>query len=155
MHLHVEVVACLPSAWSLRLASKIARYSADPNLPHDEVAVIDHALTRPWTVMKDYRRNANPRPRCTEENYSENNHIDVGQEDYMLSSDGFLMPTSQLAPISSRRENDDTRIPIGQKPERSSRPLAVAPKFAGRGPSFAPSSTSQPLASHCMNVFTP
>jgi hypothetical protein len=98
MHLYVEVVPCLPSAWSLSLASKIARYSADPNLPHDEVTVIDHPLTRPWTVMKDDRRNANPRPRCTEENCSENNHITVGQEDYMLTSDGFLNADQSVGP---------------------------------------------------------
>jgi hypothetical protein len=66
---------------------------ADPNVAHDEVTVIDHALTHPWTVMKNYRRNPDPRPRWTEENCSENNHIAIGKEDYMLSSDGFLMPT--------------------------------------------------------------
>ena len=66
---------------------------ADPNVAHDEVTVIDHALTRPWTVMKNYRRNPNPRPKWTEENCSENNHIALGKEDYMLSSDGYLMPT--------------------------------------------------------------
>src|SRR5712692_10276924 len=29
---------------------------ADPNLLHDEITTIDHALTRPWVVMKTYRR---------------------------------------------------------------------------------------------------
>ena len=29
---------------------------ADHEIAHDEVTVIDHALTRPWTVMKNYRR---------------------------------------------------------------------------------------------------
>src|SRR5204862_6237145 len=29
---------------------------ANPNLLHDEITTIDHALTRPWTVMKNYRR---------------------------------------------------------------------------------------------------
>jgi hypothetical protein len=66
---------------------------SDPNVAHDEVTVIDHALTRPWAVMKNYRRNPNPRPKWTEENCSENNHIALGKEDYMLSSDGYLMPT--------------------------------------------------------------
>ena len=31
---------------------------ADQNLLHDEITVLDHALTRPWTVMKSYRRAA-------------------------------------------------------------------------------------------------
>jgi hypothetical protein len=34
---------------------------ANSDLLHDEITTIDHALTRPWTVMKDYRRNRNPR----------------------------------------------------------------------------------------------
>ena len=29
---------------------------ADKDLAHDEVTVTDHALTRPWTVLKSYRR---------------------------------------------------------------------------------------------------
>jgi hypothetical protein len=28
----------------------------DPDVIHDEVTVLDHALTRPWSVMKSYRR---------------------------------------------------------------------------------------------------
>src|SRR6266849_5541273 len=35
---------------------------ADPNLLHDDITVVDNGLTRPWTVMKTYRRNANPQP---------------------------------------------------------------------------------------------
>jgi hypothetical protein len=71
---------------------------ADPNVAHDEVTVIDSALTRPWTVMKKYRRSPDPRPRWTEENCSENNHIEIGKEDYMLSFDGLLMPTRKDQP---------------------------------------------------------
>jgi len=33
---------------------------ADPNLLHDEITVIDNALTRPWTVDKRFIRDANP-----------------------------------------------------------------------------------------------
>src|SRR2546429_8714338 len=29
---------------------------ADPNILHDEITVIDNALTRAWTVIKNYRR---------------------------------------------------------------------------------------------------
>jgi hypothetical protein len=35
---------------------------SDPNLLHDEITVFDHALTRPWSVDKTFRRNPNPRP---------------------------------------------------------------------------------------------
>src|SRR6266571_8299099 len=34
----------------------------NPNLLHDEMTVIDSALTRPWTVVKRYRREPAPRP---------------------------------------------------------------------------------------------
>jgi hypothetical protein len=66
---------------------------ANPNLLHDEITVIDHALTRPWTVDKRYRRNAAPRPDwpeyvCGEENL----HVQVGKENYFVSGDGYLMP---------------------------------------------------------------
>jgi hypothetical protein len=66
---------------------------ADPNLLHDEITVIDHALTRPWTVNKRYRRDPAPRPDwpeyvCGEENL----HIQVGKENYFVSGDGYLMP---------------------------------------------------------------
>jgi len=67
----------------------------DRNIAHDEVTVIDHALTRPWTVMKNYRRSPDdPYPAWTEENCPEtNNHVTIANEDYMLSADGLLMPT--------------------------------------------------------------
>jgi hypothetical protein len=29
---------------------------ADPNVLHDEITTIDHALTRPWTIVKNYKR---------------------------------------------------------------------------------------------------
>jgi hypothetical protein len=45
--------------------------------------------------MKNYRRSPNPYPRWTEENCSENGHVALGKEEYMLSSDGFLMPTKK------------------------------------------------------------
>jgi hypothetical protein len=68
----------------------------DPNLIVNEVTVIDNALTRPWTVTKTYRRNPDPHPHWTEENCPETNtHFRVGKEDYMVSADGFLMPTAK------------------------------------------------------------
>jgi len=69
---------------------------ADPNLLHDVITVIDHALTRPWTVDKTFRRNPNPRPNwgqafCTEGN----NQILIGDENYFLSAEGLLMPAKK------------------------------------------------------------
>jgi hypothetical protein len=66
----------------------------DPNLLQNEVTVFDHALTRPWTVTKSYRREPEARPFWREVNCAENNnHVEIGKEGYMLSADGLLMPT--------------------------------------------------------------
>jgi hypothetical protein len=66
---------------------------ADRNIMHDELTVIDHALTRPWTVDKQYRRNPNPRAEWSEFYCTENSaEIVVGKENYFLSGDGYLMP---------------------------------------------------------------
>jgi hypothetical protein len=69
----------------------------DPNLFHDQVTVIDHALTRPWTVLKTYRRDpGNTRPYWIEMTCAENNpHVIIGKEGYMLSADGYLMPAKK------------------------------------------------------------
>jgi hypothetical protein len=64
---------------------------ANPDLLHDEITTIDHALTRPWTVTKTYRREKNPiwnEYDCNEAN----NHVAIGNENYFLSADGYLMP---------------------------------------------------------------
>ena len=69
---------------------------ADPNLLHDEITVIDHALTRPWSVDKTFRRNPKPHPQFTLTSCNEgNNQIVIGTENYFLSGDGLLMPAKK------------------------------------------------------------
>jgi len=66
----------------------------NPDILHDEITTIDHALTRPWTVHKKYRRERNPiwmEAVCSESNP----HLRIGKENYMLSADGYLMPTKK------------------------------------------------------------
>ncbi len=66
----------------------------NPDILHDEITTIDHALTRPWTVEKKYRREHNPvwiEAVCNESNP----HVRIGKENYMLSADGYLMPTKK------------------------------------------------------------
>ncbi len=71
----------------------------DADLLHNEVTVIDHALTRPWTVNKSFRREPNPRPYWREVSCAENNnHVEIAKEGYMLSADGLLMPTKKDQP---------------------------------------------------------
>jgi hypothetical protein len=68
----------------------------DLNMLHNEITVLDHALTRPWTVEKTYRRSSNPRPSWPESNCAKNNaNIVIGTENYFLSADGKLMPAKK------------------------------------------------------------
>jgi hypothetical protein len=73
---------------------------SDPNLLHDEITTTDHALTRPWTVHKTYRRVVSKGPVwfghqvCGENNI----HIGIGKEIYFLSGDGLLMPAKKGQP---------------------------------------------------------
>jgi hypothetical protein len=72
---------------------------ADPNILHDEITVIDHALTRPWSVDKRYRRNPNPRANWPESYCTESNaQIVIGKENYFLSAEGFLMSAKKDQP---------------------------------------------------------
>jgi hypothetical protein len=65
----------------------------DRNVLHDEITVIDHALTRPWTVTRDFRRNPDPRPNWREFICAQGNlHVTIGKENYFISGDGLLMP---------------------------------------------------------------
>src|SRR5205823_3695800 len=64
-----------------------------PGVLHDRLTVEDHALTRPWTVLKTYSRDPNPRPYWREDVCAENNnHVRIGKENYMLDGNGQLMP---------------------------------------------------------------
>jgi hypothetical protein len=75
---------------------RIYRDKADPKILHDEITVIDHALTRPWTVDKKYVLNANPRPSWPEYYITEGNgQVMIGTENYFLSGDGLLMPAKK------------------------------------------------------------
>jgi hypothetical protein len=82
---------------------------ADPNVAHDEVTVIDHALTRPWTVTKNYRRSSQAHPDWTEEYCEDNNHVSIGKDDYMLSADGLLMPAKKNQQPPDLRYFDKSR----------------------------------------------
>ena len=83
---------------------------SDKNILHNEVTVIDHALTRPWTVTRDLRRNPNPRPAWREFNCAENNpYVTIGKEIYFLSADGLLMPMRKGQPAPDLRYFQETR----------------------------------------------
>jgi hypothetical protein len=71
----------------------------DPKILHDEITVIDHALTRPWTVDKRYVRSANPNAQWPEFVCNEyNGQVVIEGENYYLSADGLLMPVRKDQP---------------------------------------------------------
>jgi hypothetical protein len=73
---------------------------ADRNVLHDELTVTDNALTRPWTVMKNYKRETTPRTAWREEVCAEvNQHIKIGNEFYLRDANGFLAPTRKNQPV--------------------------------------------------------
>jgi hypothetical protein len=73
---------------------KLSADKADPNVLHDEITTTDHALTRPCTVAPTYRRDT----RQARAQWSEfvciedTTHVQVGDQNYKLSPEGFLMP---------------------------------------------------------------
>ena len=68
----------------------------DHNLLRNEITIIDNALTRPWTVTQTYRRLPDPRPVWSEHECAEGQaFVQIGKENYMLSADGYLMPTKK------------------------------------------------------------
>jgi hypothetical protein len=70
--------------------------SGDPDILHDEITVIDDALTRPWSVDKTFQRSTNPRPAWRESVCNEgNSQIVIGTENYLLRADGVLMPAKK------------------------------------------------------------
>jgi hypothetical protein len=75
--------------------------AAAPKLLHDEITLIDHAFTRPWTVLKTYRRNEEKVVKWPEDNCAADNElISIGNETYFRAADDNLMPTrrGQAAP---------------------------------------------------------
>ena len=76
------------------IKERISLDKANPDLMHNEITSIDHALTRPWTITKTYRRDRKELWQdyeCGEAN----NHIVIGKENYFLSGDGLLMPAKK------------------------------------------------------------
>jgi hypothetical protein len=90
------------------IKERISLDKTNPDLLHNEITSIDHALTRPWTVTKTYRRDRNELWQdynCDEAN----NHVVIGKENYFLSGDGYLMPTKKDQPPPDLRYFKQTR----------------------------------------------
>jgi hypothetical protein len=82
---------------------RISLDKANRDLLHDEITTIDNALTRPWSVTRNYNRERNPvwpEYLCSEAN----NHISIGKQFYFRSGDGELMPAYKNQPPPDLRE---------------------------------------------------
>jgi hypothetical protein len=87
---------------------RITLDKTNPDVLHNEVTTIDHALTRPWTVTRNYSRVRDPKwveYICAEDNH----HVVIGTQDYLVSSDGFLMPVSKDQKPPDLRNFDQPR----------------------------------------------
>lgn len=76
------------------VTERIYADNANPDILHDEITTMDHALTRPWTVTRSYSR-AGPQALldwseylCTEDE----SRIEIADQVYKLSPEGLLMP---------------------------------------------------------------
>ena len=81
------------------IKERISLDKADRNTLYDEITVIDHAMTRPYTKIQKVTRNPNPRPVWKSDVCSEdNNWVKIGDEAYYRSPDGKLMPSKKSQP---------------------------------------------------------
>jgi hypothetical protein len=78
------------------IKERIFRDKEHPEIIHNVMTTIDHALARPWTIDKSYR----PLGRDLIQNICTvgNMHVQIGKEGYYLSADGLLMPTKKDQP---------------------------------------------------------
>jgi hypothetical protein len=79
------------------VAERIHLDPGKPDVMYDDMTVLDHALTRPWSVRRSYRRARNPvwlETICGEVEPQ----VKIGAEDYFVTYDGVLMPTRKDQP---------------------------------------------------------
>jgi hypothetical protein len=70
---------------------------ANPNILHNEITTTDNSLTRPWTVMKSYRRAGDDK--WVELNCGENNnYVTIDKQVYYIGGDGLLVPMKKGQP---------------------------------------------------------
>jgi hypothetical protein len=70
---------------------------SEPGILRDEMTTIDNSLTRPWTVLKTFKRQA--KIWWNEDNCIEGQaHVTIGKEVYFRSGDGTIMPIKKDQP---------------------------------------------------------
>jgi hypothetical protein len=79
------------------VAEKMFLDKANADVLHDQITTYDHALTRPWTVTRSYKRDRHPvwiEEVCGESNQ----YVFINNETYVVSIDGYLMPLRKGQP---------------------------------------------------------
>jgi len=74
------------------IKERISLDKADLNVLRDQITVVDHAFTKPWTVTRSFHREA--KTVWTEHSCGENNDwVFIEGESYMVDIDGKLAPS--------------------------------------------------------------
>jgi len=82
---------------------------ADRSRLYNEITLIDNAFTRPWTVLKTYRRLPDKYPEWPEDRCDSEGMVKVGNETYFKSADGTIMPTAKDQPPPDLRYFESTQ----------------------------------------------
>ena len=82
---------------------------ANASLLHDEITLIDNAFTRPWTVLKTYRRAPEKYPDWPEDSCDSEGLVKIGKQTYFRSADGTIMPTNKDQPPPDLRYFNQSR----------------------------------------------
>jgi hypothetical protein len=77
------------------IKERIYQDKNDKNTLYDEITTIDHALTQPWTIIKKYVRETRPLIWYFNDCAENNRHVFLGDESYLISEDGYLMPVKK------------------------------------------------------------
>ena len=92
------------------IRERIYQDKADANILHDEMTLIDHALTRPWSTLKTYARSREKYPIWREENCPGITRLTkIGNETYFKGAGDTLMPTRQDQPPPDLRYFNKSR----------------------------------------------
>jgi hypothetical protein len=81
---------------------------SDSDILYNQITTYDHALTRPWTVLKTMHRERKPifiEAVCTEDNLQ----VNIGNEHYMLNSARELMPARKGQPPPDLKHFDQPK----------------------------------------------
>jgi hypothetical protein len=84
------------------ITEKVYADKNNPDILHDEITTVDHALTRPWTVTRSYRRAGKEALLEWSEHLciEDESRVEIADQIYKLSPEGLLMPVrkGQKAP---------------------------------------------------------